>query len=40
MQTNNQFSTQASKKKKKTHNQAQSQNIGSIDAWTCCDAYA
>ena len=24
----------------KAHNQAQSQNIGSIDAWTCCNAYA
>ena len=22
------------------HNQTQSHNIGSINAWTCCNAYA
>ena len=24
----------------KAHNQAKSQNIGSMNAWTCCNAYA
>ena len=24
----------------KAHNQSMSQNIGSINAWTCCNAYA
>ena len=26
--------------KQQAHNQTQSHNIGSINAWTCCNAYA
>ena len=44
MQTNTIFNIcwNDNKKKKKinTHNQSMSQNIGSINAWTCCNAYA
>ena len=40
MQTNkHKFSNPASITQK-AHNQAKSQNIESINAWTCCNAYA
>ena len=38
-QTNTNFQIKLASQQK-AHNQAKSQNIGSINAWTCCNAYA
>ena len=38
-QTNKNFQIKLASQQK-AHNQAKSQNIGSINAWTCCNAYA
>ena len=41
-QTNNQLTTQTTdnSNNQQAHNQTQSHNIGRINAWTCCNAYA
>ena len=38
-QTNTNFQIKLASQEK-AHNQAKSQNIGNINAWTCCNAYA
>ena len=38
-QTNTNFQIKLASQQK-AHNQAKSQNIGSINPWTCCNAYA